>query len=57
MHFPDVVLRAVAGQLLAGEDQRTALLSLVAACGVNRHWREVRSLCCWVALFEFGRVP
>ena len=44
MHFPDAVLRAVAGQLLAGEDQRTALLSLVAACGVNRHWREARSL-------------
>ena len=56
MHFPDVVLRAVAGQLLAGEDQRTALLSLVAACGVNRHWREARSPSWRVTFVEFSQV-
>lgn len=28
-------------QLLASEDRSAALTSLVAACGVSRHWREV----------------
>jgi len=41
MHFPDAALRAVAAQLLAAADAPAALTTLVAACGVSRHWRDV----------------
>ena len=39
--LPDAVVKEITGHLFDGESEQSAVLSLMAACGVCRQWRDV----------------